>query len=110
REPRRGFLSDDLQALHHTGHNDVLESGVQTLRVLTHHDEIEFRVTTRHVRQGAHRPQVRIQIQRLTQTDVDGSKTLANGRGDGTLQRHLVAHDGIEQLARQRLAVFFERL
>src|SRR6185369_13087959 len=87
-----------------------LESGVQTLRVLTHDHEIEFRVTTRHVRQGAHRPQVRIQIQRLTQADVDGSKTLADGRGDGTLQRHLVAHDGIEQLARQRLAEFFERL
>src|SRR6185369_5373951 len=96
----RSLLGDDLQTLNHARHDDVFQTRIQTLRVLAHDDQIELRITTRHVRQSAHRAQIRVKIQRLTQSNVDRSKTFADGRRDWSLERDLVAQDRIEQLFR----------
>src|SRR5687768_12717467 len=110
RDTRRSFLRYDLQTLDDSRHHHVLQTRIQTLRVFTHDDEIEFGVTTRHVRQRPHRAQVSVQIQRLPQPDVDRSESLAYRSRDRTLERDFVSEYRIKQLLRQCLAEFLERL
>src|SRR6185503_18091352 len=88
----------------------MFQTRIQTLRVLTNDDQIELRITTRHIRQRTHRTQVRIKIQRLAQSDIDRSKTFSNRRRDRTFERHLVTLNRIEQLLREGFTELFERL
>src|SRR6185503_4715536 len=110
RDSRRCLLSDDLYTLNHARHDDVLQPRVQTLCVLTHDDEIKLRVTTRHIRQRAYGPQVCVEIERFSKSDVDRSEAFTDRSGDWSLQSDLVAQYRIEQILRQSLAEFFERL
>ena len=55
------------------------------------------------------RPQVRVEVERLAQPDVDAGEALADRRRHRSLQRDLVAADRVEQLGRQRLAGALER-
>src|SRR5690242_3146655 len=99
RKPRdacRSFLCDDLQTLNHARHHDVLQTRIQILCVLTHNDQIELGISTRHIRQCAHRTQVCVKVQCLAQSNIDRSKTFADWRRDWSLERDLVAEDGIE--------------
>jgi hypothetical protein len=110
RDARRGLRRDDLDALDDARHDDVLDARIQVLRVLTHDHEIEFRIPRRHVRQRPHGPQVRVEIERLAQADVDGGEALADGRRDRAFERDLVALDRFEEVGGQRVAELFQRL
>ena len=86
RDPRRRLLGDDLQALDHAGHDRVLEPGVEVLGVLAHDHQVDAGEPRRHRRQVPHRPQVRVEIERLAQPDVDAGEALADRRRDRALR------------------------
>ena len=67
--------------------------GVEVLGVLADDDQIDALEPRRHARQVPHRPQVRVQIERLAQADVDAREALADGRADRSLERDLVSPD-----------------
>jgi hypothetical protein len=79
----------------------VLEAGVQVLRVLAHDDEIDVGEAALDARQVADRPQVRVQVERLPEPDVDAGEALRDRRGDRSFERHPVAADRIQQFHRQ---------
>ncbi len=103
-DPGRRPLGDDFQALDNARHDLVLEARVEVLGVLAHDDEIDPLAPGRHAGQVPHRPQVRVQIERLAQPDVDAREALPDRRADRALERDLVAPDGCKELGRQRLA------
>jgi hypothetical protein len=93
RDAGRGLVGDDLQALDDPGYHLVLEPGIQVLRVLAHDHQVDPLVARRHRRDVPHRPQVREQIERLAQADVDAAEAAADRRRHRPLQRDLVAPD-----------------
>ena len=88
----------------------MLETCIQAFRVFANHNQIQFGITTGNIWQRANRSQVGVEIERLAQTNVYGSETFADGSGDWTFERHLVAQDGIEECLRQCFAELFQRL
>ena len=103
RDPRRRALGDDLQALDDAGHDLVLEAGVQILGVLADDHQVDAREPRRHARQVPDRPQVRVEIERLAQPDVDAREPFRDRRRHRALERDLVPADRLEELDRQRL-------
>jgi hypothetical protein len=110
RDARRGLLGDDLQALDHARHHLVLDAAVEPLGVLAHHDQVDVREARGHARQRQRRAQVGVELERPAQAHVDRLEALADRRRHRPLERHAVAHDRVEHLARQRVAVERERL
>ena len=108
RDPGRGLLGDDLQALDDARHDLVLEAGVEILGVLADDDQIDVLEAARHAGEVAHRAQVGVEVERLAQPDVDAGEALADRRRHRPLQRHLVRPDRVEQRHRQRLSVLLE--
>jgi hypothetical protein len=84
-------------------------SRVEILRVLADDHQIDVREARLHAGKVLDRPEVRVQIQRLAQADVDAREALRDRRRDRAFESDLVAADRIEQRARQRLAVALER-
>src|SRR4029078_943019 len=87
----RSFFGNDFQALNHAGHDFMLDSRIQAFSVLADQDQVEPGIAARDVGQSAHRPEVGIEVERFSQSDIDGSKAFADRRGNGTLQGNLVA-------------------
>ena len=79
RDPRRRALGDDLQALDDAGHHFVLEPRIEILGVLAHDDQVDALEPRVDAGQVPDRPQVRVQIQRLAQADVDAREPLPIG-------------------------------
>ena len=105
RDPRRGVLRDDLDRLDDTGDDDMLEAAVEILRVLADHHEVHV---LEPARDGGHvldRTEVRVEVERLAQPDVDGREPLSDRSADGPLQRDAVLPDRIENALRQRVAL-----
>jgi hypothetical protein len=93
RDARRALLRDDLQALDDAGNDLVLEPGIEVLGVLAHDDQIDaWNRAAR--RQVPHRPEIRVEVERLAQADVHAREPVADRRGHRPFQRHLVAPDG----------------
>ena len=90
RDARRRLLGDDLQALDDARDDLVLEPGVEVLGVLADDDQVDAGEAARHARQVADRPQVRVEIERLAQADVDAGEAFADRRRHRPLQRDLV--------------------
>ena len=110
RNPRRRLLGDDLDALHDARDDLVLEPGVQVFGVLADDDDVDVGEAALHARQIADRPQVRVEIQRLAQPDVDAREALRDRRCHRPLQRNPVRPDRVEQRHGQRLVVPLERI
>src|SRR5262245_45701744 len=87
RDPRRSFFRDNLQALNDPWDDNVLDPGVQILRVLPDHDEVHLRVTALDARQALHRSDIRVEVQGLAQLDVGTAKTLPYWSRERPLQR-----------------------
>ena len=104
------FLRNDLQALDHAGNHNMLQPRIQTFRILTNNNQVEFGIAAGNIWQRADGPQVRVQIERFSQAHVDGSEAFADGRSDRPLERNLVSQDRIKQCLRQGFAKFFQRL
>ena len=108
-DARRGALGDDLQRLDDSRHDFVFESAVQIFGVLAHDDEIDVVVTRLDVRRRFHRTQVRVEVERFAQSDVDRRETGADRRRHRSLERDFVAQDRFENVSRQRIAETRER-
>ena len=65
-----------LSALDDAGHDLVLEPGVEVLGVLADDDQVDVLEAARDARQVLHRPQVRVEVERLAQPDVDAGEAL----------------------------------
>ena len=109
-DARGGFLGDDLQALHHAGHDFVLDAGVQALGVLADDDQVHVGVARRDVRKIADGAEVGVQLEALAQGDVDAGKAAADGRGDGALERDMGALEGVNQFLGKILVVLLESI
>src|SRR5262249_24545124 len=108
RDSRRRALRDDLQAFDDAWHDLVLQAGIQIFRVLADDDQVDVLEAGLHAGKVLDRPQVRIQIQRLPEPDVDAAEPFRDRRRHRSLQRHLVPFDRIEQRGWQRVADLLE--
>jgi len=95
-DPLRGGASDYLDALGGVRSDHVLDAGVEVLGVLTDDDQIHALVARLQARDGADRPKVRVQVERLAQSHVDGTKSNPDRRRDGSLDRDFVTNDRVE--------------
>ena len=91
------------------GNDLVLEAGVEILGVLADDDQIDVGEACVHTGNVPHGPEVRVQIQRLPQADVDARESFRDRRRHRALERDLVAADRVEERAGQRLVVALER-
>lgn len=83
-----GLLGDELDALDNTIDNDVLDTGVFTLGVLTDQDGVNTVVGGLVAGNGAARTDVGEQVEGTAQSKVQGNVTLTNGglKGWGKMQ------------------------
>lgn len=82
------FASDELDALHDTVDDNVLNTGVFTLGVLTDENSVDVVVGGLVAGNGAARTQVGEQVECTAESQVQGDVTLANG---GLEKRSLVS-------------------
>lgn len=61
-------------------------------------------------RDGLARAHVGIQVQRLTERQVQGPVPLANGRGERSLQPYTVANDRVQGLLADQVATWSDRM
>ena len=80
----------------------VLDAGIEALRVLADHHQIDAAVSRLDAGEAPCRAHVRVEIELLAQRDVRAAIALADGRGQRPLERELVAPDGLERLRRNR--------
>ena len=107
-DARRRALRDDLQALDDARYDFVLEARVEILGVLADDDHVHALEPGRHSRNVPDRTKVRVEVERLPQSDIHAGEPFADRRRDRTLERDLVAPDGVEHFARQRAARFLD--
>src|SRR6187402_1174157 len=88
----------------------MLQSCIQAFRVLTNNNQVKLWITARHVWQCANRPQIRVKIERLTQSDVDRREALADWSSNRSFKCDLVTQDRVEQFLWQSFAEFLECL
>lgn len=74
-----GLACDELDALHDTIHNNVLNTGVFTLSVLTDQNGVDAIVGGLVASDGAARTDVGEEVEGTTESQVQGNVTLANG-------------------------------
>ena len=67
-DPLRRGARNHAQTFHDTGHDDVLQPGIEPLGVLADDNEIDILERRLHSRQGLHRPHTGIKVQPLPQS------------------------------------------
>src|SRR5581483_1671003 len=103
------LLGNDLQALDDARHHLMFEAGVEDLGIFADDDQIDVLEPRLDAGEISHRAQVRIEIERLSQSDVDAREALPYRRRYRSLQRDFVAADRIDQVHGQRLTGAFHR-
>jgi len=83
-----------------------LDPRVEVLGILAHDHQIDVLVLGPNAGVVFARPHARVEIEQLSQRHVHAAETLSDGRGNRAFERDLVAPDAIEDLVRQRRAVF----
>ena len=96
RNARRSALGNDFQALDDARHHGVLEPRIQILGVFADDDQVHSLKARLHAFEVFHRPQIRIQIERLPQPHVDAWSAARNRRRHRPFQRHAVLANRIE--------------
>ena len=110
RDAGRAFFGDDLDALDDAGNDFVLQTDVFALSVFADDDQVDagpMRFQAGKILDGA---EVGEEVELFAQRDVDALEAAANGRGDGTFERDLVALDGFVERGGNVFAVRFRRL
>ncbi|RMY09264.1 hypothetical protein D0868_04343 [Hortaea werneckii] len=98
RDPLAGLAGDQLDRLHDTVHDDVLNAGVFTLGVLSDQDRVHVVVwglVALDALAGSH---VGEQVEGTAEGQVQGDVTLADGGGEGAFEGDEVAVDGFHGL------------
>ena len=111
RDLRRGFLGDDLQALHHAGDDFVLQTGIEVLGILAEDREIEREVVEARLEAGehAHRAEVRVEAELLAKRYIDALVTAADRGGGGSFEADARHFERSEDIVGNQLALFGER-
>ena len=73
------FFRDDLQALDDSGHHFVFQAGVEAFGILANDDEGHVRIASRNVRQILDGAEVGVQVELLTQLDIDAGESTPTG-------------------------------
>merc|ERR1712230_358969 len=97
-DPLAGLAGDQLDRLHDTVYDDVLDAGVFTLGVLSDQDRVDvvvWRLVALDALAGSH---VGEQVEGTTEGQVQGDVTFADGGGEGTFEGDEVAVDGFHCL------------
>src|SRR5262249_27148254 len=81
------FFGDDLQAFDNAGNYFVLKAGIKAFRVFPHDHQIDIRITCGNVRKIAHRAEVGVKIELLSELNVDAGEAAADGRGNRPFER-----------------------
>src|SRR3984957_14570969 len=95
RDARRGFLSDDLQALDDAGNDLVLEARVEIFGIFANDHDIDAVEARFHAGEILDRAQVRIEVEGLSQRDVDAGCATGDRSAHGALERDFVAANGL---------------
>ena len=74
----------------------MLKTGVQVFGVLADHDQVDVREPRLYAGQAEHGPEVRVELERPADLDVDRGKATANWCADRTLERHAISYDRVE--------------
>lgn len=77
--PLRRLLGDELDALHHTIHDNMLNARVFTLGVLTDQDGVDVVVGGLVASDRPARAEVGEEVERATESKVKGNMALSNG-------------------------------
>lgn len=91
----RGFFGDELNTLYYTVDDFVLDARVFALCVLANCHNIDVIVEGLVALQAAARSDICVQIELLSQGQVEGAVTLSNGCHERAFQSDLVFVDGI---------------
>src|SRR5438128_11858065 len=86
-----------------------LEPGVDVLGVLPDDDEVQVVAKVARALVRLHRPDERVEVERLPQGDVDAAKTAADRGRDRPLQRNFVLADRFEDVFGERCSEFRDR-
>ena len=109
RDPLRRGAGDDLDALRGVGPDTVLDPGVEILGVLAHDDQVDVVVAGLDALHRSRRADVGVQFQRLAQRDIHRAEATADRGRDGSLDRHAVLSDRLDDAVRQRSALASDR-
>jgi hypothetical protein len=82
----------------------VLDPGVEVLRVLPDHDEVDVVEAGAHPLVALARPHLGVEVEALAQGDVHRPEADADGRRDRPLQRDARTADGVQDLVGKRVA------
>jgi len=81
-----------------------LDPGVDVFRGLAHDHDVDVLEAGADTGVRLAGPDLRVEVERDAQTDVDRAEALADRSGDRALERHPVAADRLERLVRQWVA------
>ena len=109
-DPRGRFLGDDLEGLDDPGDHDVLEAGVEVFGILPDDDEVDAGKTGRNAGEIGNGPEIRVQLEILTETDVDRLEASADGGRQRPLQRGPVLPDRRDHFRGEGVSLRAERL
>jgi hypothetical protein len=106
----RSLAGDELDALHNTVDDNMLNTGVFTLGVLTDENSVDVVVGSLVASNGTARTQVGEQVESTAESQVQGDVTLANGGSERTLEGDVVAaHTGNGIVGNGGLAILQDR-
>jgi hypothetical protein len=91
----RSLASDELDRLHNTVHDNVLNSGVFTLGVLTDQDNVDIVVWGLVTSNALAGTEVGEEVERSAESQVEGDVALADGCSERTLESDVVALDAL---------------
>src|SRR5581483_1567233 len=83
RYARGRLLGNNLEAFDHTGHDLMLDSGIQTFGVLADDDQVDIGITRRDMRKVADGTEVRVKLKALAEFDIDAGESATDGSGHG---------------------------
>src|SRR5215831_3659747 len=94
----RSLFRHDLEALDDAGDHLVLQTGIESLGVFANDDQVDIRIARGNVRQIANRTEVGVELELLSQGDVDAGKAAADRRSHWPLQSDFCAFKRRDQI------------
>ena len=101
---------DDLDGFRRVLAHHVLDPGIEVLGVLADDHQVDTFVARSHAGDGDCRPQVRVEVELLTQPHVHAAEARAHRGGDGAFDGHLRVFHGVDDGLGQRGAVLFHHV
>src|SRR5215470_20255436 len=110
RNTRRSLRGDDLQTLHYSGNDFMLDPRVKPFCVFAEDDQVDVGVARGYVRKVLHRTEICEQFKPLAQLNVDAGESPADRRRDWALQPNSRALDRLVQFFWNVFTIALKRL